>query len=146
MEKIEKNELSPAEIYESIGKLQIVNITLDRAIDDAQAIFESLNSTGKELSESDLIRNHMLMGLENDEQLYVYEHMWRPMELLFEYEKQDAVMDRFFRDYLTMKLTRIPKIDKIYEEFKLYHENCEFSSIHDLCKDLLKYAKYYTDI
>lgn len=146
MEKIEKNELSPAEIYESIGKLQIVNITLDRAIDDAQAIFESLNSTGKELSESDLIRNHMLMGLENDEQLYVYEHMWRPMELLFEYEKQDAVMDRFFRDYLTMKLTRIPKIDKIYEEFKLYHENCEFSSIHDLCKDLLKYAKYYTDM
>lgn len=146
MEKIEKNELSPAEIYESIGKLQIVNITLDRAIDDAQAIFENLNSTGKELSESDLIRNHMLMGLENDEQLYVYEHMWRPMELLFEYEKQDAVMDRFFRDYLTMKLTRIPKIDKIYEEFKLYHENCEFSSIHDLCKDLLKYAKYYTDM
>ncbi len=53
----------PAEIYESIGKLQIVNITLDRAVDDAQAIFESLNSTGKELSESDLIRNYILMGL-----------------------------------------------------------------------------------
>ena len=74
VEQIEKNELMPAEIYESIGKLQIVNITLDRAVDDAQAIFESLNSTGKELSESDLIRNYILMGLENDEQSYVYEH------------------------------------------------------------------------
>lgn len=92
--QIEKNKLLPSEIYESIGKLQIVNITLDRTIDDAQAIFESLNSTGKELSESDLIRNYILMGLKNDEQMYVYEHMWRPMELLFEYEKQGSVMEQ----------------------------------------------------
>ena len=61
--KIADRDLRPAEIYESIGKLQIVNITLDRTVDDAQAIFESLNSTGKELSESDLIRNYVLMGL-----------------------------------------------------------------------------------
>lgn len=145
-EQIEKNDLMPAEIYESIGKLQIVNITLDRAVDDAQAIFESLNSTGKELSESDLIRNYILMGLENAEQCYVYENLWRPMELMFEYEKQDSVMDRFFRDYLTMKLTRIPKMDKVYEEFKSYHVNCEFSSVRELCQDLLTYAKYYTDM
>lgn len=144
--KISDRELLPAEIYESIGKLQIVNITLDRAIDDAQAIFESLNSTGKELSESDLIRNYVLMGLEPSEQTYVYEHLWRPMELLFAYETQDSIMDKFFRDYLTMKLTRIPKQGRVYEEFKLYHLNCEFSTIRELCQDLLTYAKYYTDI
>ncbi len=69
--KIADKELQPAEVYESIGKLQIVNITLDRSVDDAQAIFESLNSTGKELSESDLIRNYVLMGLEPPEQTYV---------------------------------------------------------------------------
>lgn len=146
VEQIEKKELMPAEIYESIGKLQIVNITLDRAVDDAQAIFESLNSTGKELSESDLIRNYILMGLENNEQSFIYEHFRRPMELMFDYEKQGTIMDKFFRDYLTMKLTRIPKINKVYEEFKLYHINCEFSSVADLCEDLLKYAKYYTDM
>lgn len=111
-----------------------------------QAIFESLNSTGKELSESDLIRNYVLMGLEPTEQTYVYEHLWRPMELLFVYETQDSVMDRFFRDYLTMKITRIPKQDRVYEEFKLYHLNCEFSTIRELCQDLLTYAKYYTDM
>lgn len=144
--KITNGELPPAEIYESIGKLQIVNITLDRAMDDAQAIFESLNSTGKELSESDLIRNYVLMGLEPDEQTYVYEHQWRPMELLFVYETQDSIMDKFFRDYLTMKLTRIPKQGRVYEEFKLYHLNCEFATIRELCEDLLTYAKYYTDI
>lgn len=144
--KIADKELQPAEVYESIGKLQIVNITLDRSVDDAQSIFESLNSTGKELSESDLIRNYVLMGLEPTEQTYVYEHLWRPMELLFVYETQDSVMDRFFRDYLTMKITRIPKQDRVYEEFKLYHLNCEFSTIRELCQDLLTYAKYYTDM
>ena len=144
--KIADKELQPAEVYESIGKLQIVNITLDRSIDDAQAIFESLNSTGKELSESDLIRNYALMGLEPTEQTYVYEHFWRPMELLFVYGVQDSVMDKFFRDYLTMKIARIPKKDRVYEEFKLYHLNCEFSTIRELCQDLLTYAKYYTDM
>jgi len=145
-DRIADMELKPAEIYESIGKLQIVNITLDRAVDDAQAIFESLNSTGKELSESDLIRNYVLMGLETSEQNYVYTHQWRPMELLFDYEKQDSIMDKFFRDYLTMKLTRIPKINCVYEEFKAYHLNCEFASVRELCEDLLTYAKYYTDM
>lgn len=144
--KIVNREIQPAEVYESIGKLQIVNITLDRAIDDAQAIFESLNSTGKELSESDLIRNYILMDLEPTEQTYVYEHLWRPMEKLFVYETQQTVMDAFFRNYLTMKLSRIPKLVRIYEEFKLYHLNCEFKTIRDLCQDLLDYAKYYTNI
>ncbi len=145
-DKLADKEILPAEVYESIGKLQIVNITLDRAVDDAQAIFESLNSTGKELSESDLIRNYVLMGLESLEQIYVYEHLWRPMEQLFVYETQGTVMDAFFRHYLTMKLARIPKQGRVYEEFKLYHLNCEFGTIRELCQDLLDYAKYYTNI
>ena len=144
--KLADKEIQPVEVYESIGKLQIVNITLDRAVDDAQAIFESLNSTGKELSESDLIRNYVLMGLEPSEQTYVYEHLWRPMEQLFIYETQGTVMDAFFRHYLTMKLSRIPKQGRVYEEFKLYHLNCEFGTIRELCQDLLEYAKYYTNI
>lgn len=144
--KLADKEIQPAEVYESIGKLQIVNITLDRAVDDAQAIFESLNSTGKKLSESDLIRNYVLMGLEPSEQNYVYEHLWRPMEQLFVYETQGTVMDAFFRHYLTMKLSRIPKKEQVYEEFKLYHLNCEFGTIRELCQDLLDYAEYYTNI
>lgn len=146
LDQIEKQEIAPAEVYESIGKLQIVNITLDRNVDDAQAIFESLNSTGKELSESDLIRNYILMGLEPQEQKYIYSHLWRPMELLFDYDKQDSVMDRFFRDYLTLKQSKIPKIDHIYEVFKSYHLNCEFETVRELCQDLYDYAEFYTDM
>ena len=112
-DRVSKNEITPDEVWNSIGRLQIVNITLDRTLDDAQAIFESLNSTGKELSESDLIRNYVLMGLAPTEQVYVYEHLWRPMEQLFEYESQCYVMDSFFRHYLTMKISRIPKQGRV---------------------------------
>ena len=118
---IKNMDLSLQDIYEAIGKLQIVNINLDRTSDEPQVIFESLNSTGKELSESDLIRNFVLMGLDNKQQKDIYKNIWRPMEQLFRYEKQTLLMDRFFRDYLTMKLARIPKLDKIYEEFFVLH-------------------------
>lgn len=144
--KIDNHELTPAETYEAIGKLLVVNITLDRQTDDAQAIFESLNSTGKELSESDLIRNYILMGLEPTEQTYIYEHLWRPMEQLFVYETQEKVMDAFFRHYLTMKMTSIPKQGRVYETFKLFHMNSEFNTIRELCEDLIEYARYYTNI
>lgn len=143
---IKNMDLSLQDIYEAIGKLQIVNINLDRTSDEPQVIFESLNSTGKELSESDLIRNFVLMGLDNKQQKDIYKNIWRPMEQLFRYEKQTLLMDRFFRDYLTMKLARIPKLDKFYEEFKMYTNNCEFSTLEDLCKDLYIYARYYTNM
>lgn len=143
---IKNMDLSLQDIYEAIGKLQIVNINLDRTSDEPQVIFESLISTGKELSESDLIRNFVLMGLDNKQQKDIYKNIWRPMEQLFRYEKQTLLMDRFFRDYLTMKLARIPKLDKIYEEFKMYTNNCEFSTLEDLCKDLYIYARYYTNM
>lgn len=143
---IKNMDLSLQDIYEAIGKLQIVNINLDRTSDEPQVIFESLNSTGKELSEFDLIRNFVLMGLDNKQQKDIYKNIWRPMEQLFRYEKQTLLMDRFFRDYLTMKLARIPKLDKIYEEFKMYTNNCEFSTLEDLCKDLYIYARYYTNM
>ncbi len=147
VKRIEEKKILPSKICESFKKLQIVNIILDKTDDDAQAVFESLNSTGKKLSEADLIRNYLLMGLEPTEQTYVYEHLWRPMEELFTDETQDdLLMDKFFRDYLTMKQTRIPKQGRVYEEFKLYHFKCEFATIRELCADILAYAGYYTDI
>lgn len=145
-EKIKGQEIMPKDIYEAIGKLQIVNITLDRAVDDPQLIFESLNSTGMDLSQSDLIRNYILMGLEPDEQAHIYETIWYPMEKLFGYEKQSDSMDKFFRDYLTYKNGRIPNLNKIYDEFKAYHVNCGFSSIAEFCKDIFDNAVCYTNM
>lgn len=146
LNEIKKNKLTPKQIQEGVAKLQIVNITLDRVIDDAQLIFESLNSTGVDLSQSDLIRNYILMGLENEIQNNIYDRFWFPMEKLFDYESQSFLMDKFFRDYITLKNNKIPKLNKIYEEFKEYHQKKNTTSIENFCKDLYINAKYYTNI
>ena len=144
--KIKEHKLSPKQVFEGVSKLQIVNITLDRAVDDAQLIFESLNSTGMDLSQSDLIRNYILMGLGPDLQSNIYQNYWLPMEKLFDYEKQTTLMDKFFRDYLTLKNGKIPNFSKVYDEFKNYHRYRYQNSVIEFCKELYHYAKYYTNI
>lgn len=145
-DQIAKQEIDPQLLFEATGKLQIVIITLEREHDDPQAIFESLNSTGKELSQSDLIRNYVLMGMDKDTQKRLYDNLWRSFEQLFGHENQDYLMDNFFRDYLTMNMHRIPKIGNVYDEFKAWKLNCKFSNNEDLCNDLYAFAKIYTDI
>ena len=143
--QVAKLELSPSDLYDAIGKLQIVDIVLDRQYDDPQAIFESLNSTGMDLKDSDLIRNHLLMGLNSATQTDVYNNLWRPTELLFDYEHQSELLDSFFRDYLTMKLGRIPKKNEVYKEFRSY-QNGSGLTVCDLCRDIYCFAKHYTDM
>ena len=143
--QIAKLEIKPSDLYDAIGKLQIVDIVLDRQYDDPQAIFESLNSTGMNLKDSDLIRNHLLMCLDSATQTNVYNNIWRPTELLFDYEHQSELLDNFFRDYLTMKLGRIPKKNEVYKEFRSYH-NSNGMTIRDLCQDIYSFAKHYTDM
>ena len=143
--QIAKLEIKPSDLYDAIGKLQIVDIVLDRQYDDPQAIFESLNSTGMNLKDSDLIRNHLLMCLDSATQTNVYNNIWRPTELLFDYEHQSELLDNFFRDYLTMKLGRIPRKNEVYKEFRSYH-NSNGMTIRDLCQDIYRFAKHYTDM
>jgi uncharacterized protein with ParB-like and HNH nuclease domain/predicted transport protein len=143
--KISKGEIMPTELFQAIGRLQLVSITLERGHDDPQAIFESLNSTGMDLKNSDLIRNHLLMALDSATQTDIYNNIWRPTELLFDYERQSELLDNFFRDYLAMKLGRIPIKAEVYKEFCEYHENSGLA-IYDLCQDIYSFAKHYTDM
>ena len=144
-DRINKAEVAPADLYNAIGKLQIVDIVLDRQYDDPQAIFESLNSTGMDLKDSDLIRNHLLMGVDSITQSDIYNNIWQPIEQLFDYEHQSELLDNFFRDYLTIKLGRIPRKNEVYKEFRAYH-HADKLSVRDLCRDIYRFAKYYTDM
>jgi predicted transport protein/uncharacterized protein with ParB-like and HNH nuclease domain len=143
--QINKQEIKPSELYAAIGKLQVVDIVLDRQYDDPQAIFESLNSTGMDLKDSDLIRNYLLMGLDPTAQTDIYNSLWRPTEQLFGYEQQSDLLDSFFRDYLTLKLGRIPRKSEVYKEFKGYHSNCG-QTIKEICTDIYRLAKHYTNM
>ena len=123
----------------------LVDISLDRDHDNPQLIFESMNSTGLELSQADLIRNYVLMGLEPDRQEKLYTDYWRPMELAFGQEAYSRHFDRFMRHYLTIKTGTIPRIDRVYEEFKTYSQrkNPEPIEVDTLLADLNEFANYY---
>lgn len=128
-----------------ISKLAIVDIALSRGEDNPQLIFESMNSTGKALSQADLIRNYMLMGLDPDLQTRLYDSYWRPMEIDFGQAAYGVEFDAFMRHYLTMKFADIPRIDQIYENFKFYAGQEEVTSrgVEEMVKDLRLFAKYY---
>lgn len=100
-----------------LAKLIIVDISLDSGQDNPQLIFECMNSTGKELSQADLIRNYVLMGLEPDHQKRLYEDHWRPMEVAFGQEAYTSHFDAFMRHYLTLKTGQIPKIRSSCKKF-----------------------------
>ena len=112
------NELTP--LCEGLAKLMVVDVALSREQDNPQLIFESMNSTGRALSQADLIRNFVLMGLEPVQQTRLYEDHWRPMELAFGQDAYGAHFDGFMRHYLTLKTGEIPKVGKVYDAFKAY--------------------------
>lgn len=112
------DEAGAAALWSGLSKLMMISVILDREKDDPQLIFESLNSTGLELSQADLIRNHVLIGLPPEEQRQLFEAHWRPMELTFGADAYAAHFDRFVRHYLTMKRRDIPNIRNIYGTFK----------------------------
>ena len=145
--KVAEGVLTPEQIFESISKLDIVGIILDKEQgDEPQLIFESLNSTGMDLSKSDLIRNFILMGLDNEAQKSIYNNYWKPLENYFLKPDVPERMDRFFRDYLVMKKGAYINFEYIYERFKEYADNSEFSTIEQLAEDVMTFGDLYTNI
>ncbi len=129
-------------IFKGLDKLMIVEIALDKEKDDPQLIFESMNSKGMELAQTDLIRNYIIMETEIEKQEGFYNKYWRAMEEEFKQNKK--WFDRFVRHYLTIK-TRIPNINKVYVALKDYRQK-EGIGIEDLLKDLQKYCGYFCQI
>ena len=135
-EQIKKSQIDLDFLHKGLQKLIMVDISLDSNYDDSQLIFESLNSTGVKLSQTDLIRNFILMGLEPDIQKKIYENFWQPMEQNFDYHNIDSKkFDRFMRDYLTIKLNEIPKEDDVYAKFKEYFY-MQGKNTHDLIQKI----------
>ncbi|MFA6147983.1 MAG: DUF262 domain-containing protein [bacterium] len=145
MERVEgvKDEL-PA-LCKGLAKLVIVDISLSRDQDNPQLIFESLNSTGRELSQADLIRNFILMGLEPHLQTKLYEQYWRPMEVDFGQEGYATHFDSFMRHYLTVKTGDIPNVREVYEVFKQYARSpmVAAAGVEALVVDIRRFAGYY---
>ncbi len=130
-------------IFKGLEKLMIVWIALEKGKDDPQLIFESMNSKGIELTQTDLIRNYIVMETEVGKQEDFYNGYWRAMEE--DFKQNETLFNRFVRHYLTIKMGDIPNINKVYEAFKRYQQK-ERIEIEDLLKDLQKYCGYFCQI
>lgn len=135
-DQILKEEVTIDELYDAIGKLEIISITLDHG-DDPQLIFESLNSTGLALQEGDKIRNYILMGMSPKDQEHYYDDFWTKIESATAND-----VSGFVRDYLSIKTLVTPTINNVYQAFKKYSEEAELP-VENLLTDLLRYARHY---
>ena len=141
--KERKDDFAP--VCRGLAKLVVVDIALSRDQDNPQLIFESMNSTGKELSQADLIRNFVLMGLEPTLQSRLYEEYWRPMEQDFGQEAYGTQFDSFMRHYLTVQTGDIPREREVYEAFKNYSRTTpvQEAGIESLVRDIRTFARYF---
>jgi len=144
-EKMESLEDDLVMLCKGLAKLVIVDVSLNRDQDNPQLIFESMNSTGRELSQADLIRNFILMGLEPNHQTELYNDHWRPMEIAFGQEAYGKQFDNFMRHYLTVKTREIPTLRRVYEAFKAHARSPEIfaAGVDALVADIHAYADYY---
>ncbi len=132
-------------VCKGLAKLVVVDIALNRDQDNPQLIFESMNSTGRELSQADLIRNFILMGLQPQLQTHLYEQYWRPMEVDFGQEAYGTHFDGFMRHYLIVKTGEIPNVGAVYEAFKAHARSpkVDQAGVEELVKDIRNFARYF---
>jgi len=134
-------------VLTGLSKLMFVEISLDRVKDAPQRIFESLNSTGLELSQADLIRNYILMGLNSDDQNEIYTDYWEIIEKLSKDEtlNTNRVSD-FIRDYLTLVNNKIPNKGKVYLEFKSNFPTTNLEDLKNILTPIKSLAKFYNKL
>lgn len=135
-DQILKEEVPVDDLYAAIGKLEIISITLDQG-DNAQLIFESLNSTGLALAEGDKIRNYILMGQTPKDQNRLYDTYWTIIERCTGND-----VSGFVRDYLSVKQQVTPTISNVYRAFKDYAERTQLP-MDGLLEDMRRYARFY---
>ena len=133
------------DMLESLDKFYFVIIPLGNG-DNAQEIFETINSAGAELSKSDLIRNYILMNIDSSEQERLFNDYWQPVENLFE---RNGKMENFFRMFLANQTKVLDNMEDIYNVFQKWFINERDESgrsVEDILKIIKKYATYYYNI
>lgn len=133
-------------LCQGLIKLNVVDIALESGVDNPQLIFESMNSTGLALTQTDLIRNYILMGLEPELQEDLYQNYWQKIEQKFGQEAYSRHFNEFMRHYLTVKNGVIPNINAVYEEFKLFNQRYFLNEPEKLVEDIYTYADYYCNL
>ena len=127
------------DILQGLIQLEVVAISLKEGEDDPQVIFQSINSTGVNLSTADLIRNFLLMSDRNQDRLF--EKYWFPIETRLRRNTDDTNLNLFFSHYLTYKIHAPANDRRLYQSFvDLFHNG---GYTHE---SSLKELKYFAEI
>lgn len=132
-------------IYANFNRLTIVEIALQQD-DDPQKIFQSLNSTGLELSQADLIRNFLLMNLEYSYQEKIFQNYWSIIERNCQKESiNESWLSFFFRDFLTNQFNYIPSYSGVFETFKTKYSNIhnDLTNFEEMMNIMKEYSLFY---
>lgn len=127
--------ITVSDIYRGIGLLTVAVIQLDDN-DNAQEIFERINSTGIPLSLSDKIRNFVLMTEVDQERLY--ESYWLKAEQILSRDQ----LEGFFLDYLNFKMDGFTKESTAYDDFKALYVRGRYTN-ETMLGEILHYAQQY---
>lgn len=127
--------ITVSDIYRGIGLLTVAVIQLDDN-DNAQEIFERINSTGIPLSLSDKIRNFVLMTEVDQDRLY--ESYWLKAEQLLSRDQ----LEGFFLDYLNFKMDGFTKESTAYDDFKALYARGRYTN-ETMLGEILHYAQQY---
>ncbi|MDX2250504.1 MAG: DUF262 domain-containing protein [Bacteroidia bacterium] len=134
-------------VQRGLSKLIFVDIALDRQKDNPQRIFESLNSTGLELSQADLIRNYILMGLSRTNQEKIYKSYWEVIEKNAKDETLNKTrVSEFIRDYLTLRNKEIPNKGDVYVTFKATYPTTTVDDLEEVLSKLKSLSKFYNKL
>ena len=131
--------INPSQVLDALTKLEIVEIVLTKGEDDPQVIFESINSTGLELSNADLIRNYLLMNADDQEKLY--ENYWLYIEKTLRNKMDYSNLDAFFMQYIVYKTSKPVNSRQLYNSFVKLFKDSGYSQ-----ESILKELRYYAEI
>lgn len=140
IESLISNGKTIQDFLEAINKLYVVCIPISKD-DNAQKIFESINSTGAKLSASDLIRNYILMDIQSDTQESFYKNYWKVLEDIISSDSKK--LESFFRLFLASQNRVLPGASKVYSCYKEWQERVKGNDIEFVLKTIVEYARYY---
>ena len=133
-------------LLRGLERLRVVSIGL-HANEDPQQIFESLNATGRPLTESEKVKNWLLMGLPDAEQQDLHDNHWRRIERTLGAEHTTEPTDIFLRDVLRWRTREIQGIDRVYEGLRRWAvREGQAGDRPALCRDLTRLAGLYGTI
>lgn len=136
---VNQKEITLDELNTALESLEVIDILIEPEHgDDPQLIFESLNSTGLDLSEADKIRNYVLMGQTAELQESYYNNYWNRIE-----KYCGKSIDNYVRDYLTIKTGVIPNLKKIYSSFKVFAHKAD---IEPILQEMTRFANFFHQI